>query len=178
MSITPGSASPSDGPPSAVWRLDPTRSSVEFRVRHFYGLMTVKGRFGQYEGALTLAAQPTVELTLEADSLDTGMDKRDTHLRSADFFDAAEHPQVRFVSDSATLDGETLTAHGELHAAGRQVPIDVVATVRQVDDEMEIESIAQVDQRELGMTWSPLGITRAPSTVVVSGRLVRADGPH
>jgi polyisoprenoid-binding protein YceI len=178
VSITPGSASPSEDPPSAIWRLDPTRSSVEFRVRHFYGLMTIKGRFDRYEGKLTLGAQPMVQLTIEADSLDTGMAKRDTHLRSADFFDAAEHPQVRFVSDSATLDGETLTAHGELHAAGRQVPIDVVATVRQVDDEMEIESSAQVDQRELGMTWSPLGITRAPSSVVVSGRLVRADGQH
>jgi polyisoprenoid-binding protein YceI len=178
MSITPGSSSSADGPPSAIWRMDPARSSVEFRVRHFYGLMTIKGRFSRYEGTLTLGAQPMVELTVEADSLDTGMAKRDTHLRSADFFDAAEHPQVRFVSDSATLDGETLTAHGELHAAGRQVPIDVVATVRQVDDEMEIESTAQVDQRELGMTWSPLGITRAPSTVVISGRLIRADGEH
>jgi polyisoprenoid-binding protein YceI len=176
MSITPGSATPSEDPPSAIWRLDPARSSVEFRVRHFYGLMTIKGRFERFEGALTLGAQPMVQLTVEAESLDTGMAKRDTHLRSADFFDAAEHPQVRFVSDSATLDGETLTAHGELHAAGRQVPIDVVATVREVDDEMEIESTAHVDQRDLGMTWSPLGITRAPSTVVVSGRLVRADG--
>jgi polyisoprenoid-binding protein YceI len=176
MSITPGSASPSEDPPSVTWRLDPARSSVEFRVRHFYGLMTIKGQFGRFDGALTLGPQTMVHLTVEAESLDTGMAKRDTHLRSADFFDAAEHPQVRFVSDSATLDGETLRAHGELHAAGRQVPIDVVATVRQVDDEMEIESTAQVDQRELGMTWSPLGITRAPSTVVISGRLIRADG--
>jgi polyisoprenoid-binding protein YceI len=174
MSTTPGSSSPADAPPSAVWRLDPTRSSVEFRVRHFYGLMTIKGHFSSFEGALTLAGEPKVELTVQADSLDTGMGKRDTHLRSADFFDAAEHPEVRFVSDSATLDGETLTAHGELHAAGREVPIDVVATVRQVDDEMEIESTSEIDQRELGMTWSPLGITRAPSTVVVSGRLIRA----
>jgi polyisoprenoid-binding protein YceI len=177
MSTTPGSFSPAEDPQSAVWRLDPTRSRVEFRVRHFYGLMTIKGRFSQFDGALTLAGQPTVELTVQADSLDTGMTKRDTHLRSGDFFDAAEHPQVRFVSDSATLDGETLTAHGELHAAGRQVPIDVVATVRAVEDEMEIESTSQIDQRELGMTWSPLGITRAPSTVVISGRLVR-DGQH
>src|SRR5271163_4316433 len=88
-----------------AWRLDPARSSVEFHVRHFYGLVTVKGSFSRYEGTLKLDPPPAVELTIEADSLDTKMAKRDKHLRSSDFFDAANHQQVRFVSDNVTLDG-------------------------------------------------------------------------
>lgn len=65
---TPSPSAPSI---SGAWRIDPARSSVEFHVRHFYGAMTVKGRFGTYEGTLDLAAQPAVQLTIDADSLDT-----------------------------------------------------------------------------------------------------------
>src|SRR3954449_4503975 len=83
------------------WRLDPTRSSVAFHVRHFYGLMTVKGEFADYDGTLDLAAMPAVELTIQAASLDTKMAKRDEHLRSRDFFDVERHPQIRFSSDRA-----------------------------------------------------------------------------
>ena len=175
MSTTPSSVGSVPDHASGIWRLDPSRSSVEFHVRHFYGLMTVKGTFSRYEGTLTLDSPRVVELTIDADSLDTKMAKRDTHLRSADFFDVAKHPQVRFVSDSVTLDGERLTVRGELHAAGRQVPVEVEATLRQVGDELEIEASTRVDHRELGMTWSPLGIMRAPSTLIVRGRLVRAE---
>ena len=53
------------------WRLDPQRSSVEFHVPNFYGLQTVKGRFGSYEGTLELGAHPAAQLTIDAASLDT-----------------------------------------------------------------------------------------------------------
>ncbi len=155
------------------WRLDPTRSSVEFHVRHFYGAMTVKGHFDRYEGTLDLRSQPAVELTIEADSLDTKRKKRNAHLRSGDFFDVEHHPQVRFTSEEATLDGEQLSLRGRLEAAGKSVPVALDATVRPADGELEVEAVTHVDHRELGMTWSPLGILRAPSKLLVSGRLVR-----
>jgi polyisoprenoid-binding protein YceI len=160
---------------TGAWRLDPERSSVEFQVPHFYGLMTVKGHFDRYEGTLDLSARPAVELVIDADSVDTKQGKRDKHLRSADFFDVANHPQVRFEADDATLEGETLKVHGILHAAGEQIPLDVDATLTAEGDELEIEASALADQRQLGMVWSPLGITRAPSKLIVSGRLVRAE---
>jgi polyisoprenoid-binding protein YceI len=174
MSTTPSSIATVPNDVTGTWRLDPARSSVEFHVRHFYGLMTVKGHFDRYEGTFDLGVQPAIELTIDADSLDTKMAKRDKHLRSADFFDVANHPQVRFVSDAATLDRDTLTVRGELHAAGRHVPVEADATLRQVGDDLEVEATTLVDQRTLGMTWSPLGITRAPSTLIIRGRLVRA----
>jgi polyisoprenoid-binding protein YceI len=164
-----------DGLAAGTWRLDPARSSVEFHVRHFYGLMTVKGRFDRYEGSLDLFARPAVELVIDADSLDTKVKQRDKHLRDDDFFDAVNHPQVRFEADTATLEGNTLKARGRLHAAGKDIPLHVDATVTPVDDEFEIEATALADHRELGMTWSPIGILRAPSTLIVRGRLIRAE---
>src|SRR3954466_9922876 len=119
---TPGAAARlTDG----SWRLDPTRSSVVFHVRHFYGLMTVKGEFADYDGTLDLGAAPAVELTIEAASLDTKLAKRDEHLRSEDFFDVDPPPQVRFVSDRASLNGDTLSVGGTLHGAGRQIPLEL-----------------------------------------------------
>ena len=110
------SASAARGLGTGTWRLDPARSSVEFHVRHFYGLMTVKGRFDRYHGSLDLSARPAVELTIDADSLNTKLKKRDEHLRTDDFFDVANHPHVRFVSDNATHQGDTLEVSGRLHA--------------------------------------------------------------
>jgi polyisoprenoid-binding protein YceI len=158
---------------SGTWRLDPARSSVEFHVPHFWGLITVKGHFERYDGTLDLQSQPAVELTIEADSLDTGNRKRDQHLRSADFFDAESHPQVRFVSETAVLNGDTLKVSGRLHAAGKSLPLELDATVGTVDGDLQIEAITHAAHRELGMTWSPLGMARPISKLIVRGQLHR-----
>ena len=157
------------------WRIDPARSQVEFRTPTFWGLLTVKGRFERYDGTLDLRQEPAIELTIEAASLNTNNNMRDKHLRSSDFFDVENHPQVRFVSDSATLDGERLTVRGRLYAAGTSVPLDVDARLRLVDGELEVEATASADQFELGMSHGMLGMIRPPSELIVRGRLVR-DG--
>jgi polyisoprenoid-binding protein YceI len=157
------------------WRIDPARSSVEFHVPYLYRLQRVKGRFERYDGALDLHKDPAVELTIEAASVDTGNAQRDKHLRSADFFDVENHPQVRFVSDRAVLAGEALQVSGRLHAAGRSIPLEIDATLRRDGDELEVDATTLVDQRQLGMTWSPLGIVRTPTKLIVRGRLVH-DG--
>ena len=157
-----------------VWRLDRAHSSVAFHVRHFYGLMTVKGEFADYEGTLDLSAAPAVELTIRAASLNTNQSKRDEHLRSKDFFDVEHHQQVRFASETASFNRGTLHVRGQLHAAGREMPLELDVTVREIDGELEIEAVTEADHRELGMTWSPLGILRAPSKLIVRGRLVRS----
>jgi polyisoprenoid-binding protein YceI len=156
-----------------IWRIDPARSSVEFHVKHFWGLTTVKGCFSAYHGRLDLSARSAVELTIEAAGLDTGNRRRDEHLRSPDFFDAERHPHVRFVSDSAALDGDRLTARGVLHARGTSMPLEIDATLRRAADELELESITVADHRRLGMHWNQLGMLRGPSRLMVSGRLVR-----
>lgn len=121
-----------------------------------------------------MSGHPPVALVIDAGSLDTGSKTRDKHLRAADFFDVANHTQVRFQAAAADLDGEKLKVRGLLYAAGKHVPLDVHATAAAVGDEFEIEATALVDHRELGITWSPRGILRAPSNLIVRGRLVRA----
>ncbi len=159
---------------SGTWILDPERSSVEFRVPLLYGRVgTVKGDFDRFRGTLDLAARPAIELAVAADSIDSGNGRRDEHLRSADFFDAEEHPEVRFESESVALEGETLHIKGLLHAAGKSAPLDVTATVSPVGEEFEIEASAEVDQRRLGMTYSPLGMLRPPAKLALRGRLAR-----
>jgi polyisoprenoid-binding protein YceI len=174
---TPASPTADADIEDGTWRLDPEHSSVEFHVRHFYGLIKVKGRFTRYEGTVNLGSYPAIELTIDADSLDTKHEKRDAHLRSADFFDVEHHPQVRFVSDGATLAGDTLNVTGQLHAAGRYIQLAVDAKVRRVNGRLEIEAVALADHRQLGMVWSPFGTLRAPSKLIVRGRLAREAAP-
>ena len=154
------------------WRIDPTRSRIEFRTRTFWGLITVKGRFEHYDGTLDLRHEPAVELTIDASSLDTNNTKRDKHLRSADFFDVENHPKLRFVSDSAKLDGERLTVSGRLYAAGKSIPLNLDASLRRAGDQLEVEARSSADHRTLGMNHSPLKMIRTPSELIIHGRLL------
>jgi len=156
------------------WRLDPQRSRVEFRTGHFWGLLTVKGHFGSYEGRLDLGREPAIELEIDPASLHTGNRKRDEHLRSADFFDVENHPLVRFASESIVLEGDTLKVSGHLFARGRSIPLGLDARVRRVGDEVEIEAATSAPHRELGMTWSPLKMIPSESQLLVRGELTAA----
>jgi len=157
---------------SGSWRLDPHRSSVEFRAGHVWGLATVTGHFDDYYGRLDLSANPAIELTIDAASLQTGNRKRDKHLRSADFFDAQNHPRVRFVSDSVDLHGDTLKVRGRLAARGRSIRLELDAQVRQVDGELEVDAATSARHRELGMTFSPLGMIPPDSELLIKAHLL------
>jgi polyisoprenoid-binding protein YceI len=91
-----------------TWQFDPTHSNVEFSVRHLM-ISTVKGRFGVVSGTVrTNDDDPTdvsVDITIDASSIDTRMGQRDDHLRSPDFFNVAEYPTLRFVSKR--VEGDT-----------------------------------------------------------------------
>jgi polyisoprenoid-binding protein YceI len=159
--------------PLGSWRIAPTRSSVEFRARSLWGLTSVTGRFERYEGTLDLQENPAIELTIDAASINTNLRLRDRHLRSADFFDAENHPHVSFVSDSATLKNERLHVRGRLHAAGQSMPLELDARLRRIGDELEVEVRTNADHRELGMSHGLLGMIPTPSKLIVRGRLVR-----
>ena len=152
-----------------TWQIDPDRSSVEFRVKTFYGLATVKGRFSRYHGTLDLSEEPAIELTIEAGSLDTRNKRRDKHLRSEDFFGAERYPYVRFVSERAALDGDRLTVRGRLHARGASAPVDVDAKLRRDGDGLEDRRRRRGRPAELGMTMRLLGLVGRPSTLIVQG---------
>jgi polyisoprenoid-binding protein YceI len=158
------------------WRLDPSGSSAEFRVPNFWGLASDKGRFQRLDGWLEVHDdhQWRMELTLDAASLDTGNRRRDRHLRSATFFDVQHHPEVRFRSTSVNdHGGGRLHVDGELEAAGGRARLQVEVTLKHADGRLDLDAAATVDQRQLGMTFSPLGMVRTPTALNVHARLRR-----
>ena len=176
MSTPLAMAGEARGIDQSAWRLDPERSSVEFEVPVAL-LPKVSGRFDRYDGTLDLSRTPAITLRIDAGSVNTENARRDKHLRSADFFGVDAHPHVLFLSESATLDGERLTVTGRLGAAGTSEPVELVATLRRVGEELEVEATAEIDQRRLGMTYTVLGMIRTPARLAVRGRLVQ-DSTH
>jgi polyisoprenoid-binding protein YceI len=165
-------------PATRRWVVDPARSTVGFRVRNYWGLTTVVGHFTRFDGSYTVGPdERAVELIVDAGSLDTGIQRRDEHLRSSTFFDVEAHPHVRFTANDVTGAGNgKLRVRGELEAAGRKVSLSFEARVRVLEGELEAEATTLVDHRLLGLTFSPLGAVRSPSTVHVKARLTPSGG--
>src|SRR3984957_6734778 len=94
-----------DGKLAGAWTLDGAKSSVGLRTKSVWGLVKVNGTFGQVtgEGVISAAGGATGTIAVAAASIDTGVKKRDGHLRSADFFDAAKSPDITFSATSVTL---------------------------------------------------------------------------
>jgi polyisoprenoid-binding protein YceI len=157
------------------WTADPGRTTIEFEVGHLWGLHAVRGRFQSFGGAYVVGQSgSSIELTIDAVSVDTGCAARDRHLRSRDFLHAEEHPQLRFTSTHITGIGSgRVRVAGELEAAGKDVPLAFDASVRLIDADLEIEATATVDQGRFGMASGPLRNVRRPMTVRVKTRLVR-----
>lgn len=104
-----------------TFKFDPSHSAVTFRVRHFF--TPVPGSFQQFEGTITVdrddLENSSVEAVILAASIDTGNEKRDDHLRSGDYFDVSQHPELTFRSTDWKQTGENqfavtgdLTIHG------------------------------------------------------------------
>ena len=90
-----------DGTLTGSWTLDPARSEVRLESRHTWGLLPVRGVFGQVtrNGTVTAAGQVAGTLTIAAGSIDTKNKMRDKDLRSAKLFDIASHPDITFTVD-------------------------------------------------------------------------------
>ena len=104
------------------WTVDAEGTTVDFAVKTFWGLATVRGRFDGFDGVYEVGPDGTrIALTIEANSLDTANRRRDEHLRSSDFFAVAEHPQVRFTSTRVRHAGDgRLRVEGVLARGGNR----------------------------------------------------------
>ncbi len=116
---------------SATYGIDPTHTFVTFEAKHF-GTSTLRGRFDKKEGSVTIdraAKTGKAEITLDMTSVSTGVGPLDGHLKSKDFFNAAENPTSKFVGDKFTFDGTRLTAvAGTLTMLGKTLPVTLTAT--------------------------------------------------
>ena len=147
-----------------VWQIDPKHTAVEFAVSYLT-FPTVKGRFegvsGTIRGDAADPARASVEVEIDAASLDTGEGRRDTHLRSADFLDVERHPTLSFTSTRVEpLDGRRLRVHGDLTIRGttRAVVLDAELKGRGPNPEgLEVVGLAArtgIDRRDFGLTWN------------------------
>lgn len=141
------------------WRVDRERSKIGFDVKALWGIHTVRGVFGAYDGTLTLRAGTAAgKLTIDAASLDTGHKKRDRHLRSADFFDVERHPQVVFTPTSVSAHAGGLIVTGELAVASTRLRLEIpVKLERTADGTTRLEGRTTVSRKAAGMTWNRLG---------------------
>jgi len=116
----------------ATWTIDPSHTLVEFSIKHMV-FTTAKGKFTVAAGDVTWneqnVADSSVKVTFDVASIATGDEKRDTHLRSADFFDAANHPQASFVSTKVVPQGgDGFLVQGDLTIRGIVKPVVLDAT--------------------------------------------------
>jgi polyisoprenoid-binding protein YceI len=169
MSVpTTAAADPKTPSPARVtaWTIDQAHSNVEFAVRHLM-ITTVRGRFGTLSGAVTLDEQNpaanSVNVTIDVTSIDTREAQRDTHLRSADFFDVEHHPTITFRSTHvARVAADRYTVTGELtiRGASREVVLDVLEEGRTKDpwggQRLGFSVTTKIKRSEFGLTWNQL----------------------
>ena len=146
------------------WENDPAHSSVEFSVRHMM-VSTVKGQFVRFSGTILLDEsdfqRSHVEAQIDADSVHTGVEDRDAHLRSADFFEVDKFPTISFRSKSIeTRDSSKGTIHGDLtiHGVTRPVMLDVEFQ-GEITDPRGIRrrgfiATTVLDRKDFGITWN------------------------
>ncbi len=146
------------------WEIDPAHSSLTFGVRHMM-VTTVKGSVGGLRGSLELDPERPeagrIDVTADPATITTGEARRDGHLRSPDFFDAATYPTIRFASTKVTpKDDGTLQIEGELEIRGVTRPITAEAQIEGLWDDPNrgkragLSASTTIDRREWGLTWN------------------------
>ena len=150
-----------------TWKIDPAHTAVEFGVKHMM-FTTVRGRFTRFEGTIVADRdQPdasSVEVTIDATSIDTGSPDRDQHLRSADFLDVEHHPKITFrsreVRGAAKREGGEFKVVGDLTIRGETLPVTLEARDLGRGQDPWLSQRAgftahcEIDRREWGLRWN------------------------
>jgi polyisoprenoid-binding protein YceI len=146
-----------------TYKIDPAHSETGFTVRHLFS--KVNGRFNTFMGTFVYdagnPAASSVNVEIEATSIFTGQDRRDAHLRSADFFDVEKFPKLTFVSKSVKAAGkDKLEIAGDLTMHGVTKPVTLVATYLGGGPGMDganrvgFEATGQLNRKDFGVSWN------------------------
>ncbi|GMU67142.1 MAG: polyisoprenoid-binding protein [Acidobacteriota bacterium] len=147
-----------------TWQIDSAHSGIHFSVRHLV-IAKVRGQFGRWNGTLTVPdgdfTKATAEVTIDATSIDTGVADRDAHLRSADFFDVENHPEITFRSrrlEKRTGDRFALVGDLTIRGTTREVTLDVESAGQTQDpwgnQRAAFSAKTSVDRKSFGLTWN------------------------
>ena len=165
-----------DGALAGEWVLDPHESSIRLRSRSIWGLVPVKGVFHEVSGNGTVSPDGEVSgtVTVAAASIDTKNARRDTHLRSADFFDSGQKPDITFTADGIRPSGQGVAVTGALTVRGRTRPLsfDAAASV-QADGEIWLDARVRINRTDFGLTWNQLGLVSVTSAVTIHAVFTR-----
>jgi polyisoprenoid-binding protein YceI len=116
---------------AGAWDIDPVHSDISITARHM-AVSKVRASFGEFAGEIVTAENPlasTVNVTIQATSIDTKNADRDAHIRTADFLDVESHPTITFVSTGLTQDGDDFTLAGDLTLHGVTKPVELALEV-------------------------------------------------
>jgi polyisoprenoid-binding protein YceI len=156
------------------WHVDPAHSELQFKVKHLV-ISTVTGSLKVFKGSMTAGEDSfedgRVDFDADINSLDTGNEQRDAHLKSPEFFDAATHPTLHFKSQSLTKkDGDHYTLSGNLtirehtHPVTLDVELGGIAVDPYGQTKAGFEVSGKINRHDFGLTWS--AVTEAGGVVV------------
>jgi len=150
---------------AAEYAIDTSHSAIQFKVRHM-GISSVTGHFSVFDGTLAFDSEEmkagSVDVRIDTASIDTDDEKRDEHLRAADFFDVAEYPEMRFESTGVEVRGDELAVSGNLTIRGvtRPVVLEAEFNGRIVDPwgntRVGFEASTTINRTDFGLTWNKL----------------------
>jgi polyisoprenoid-binding protein YceI len=143
------------------WQIDQSHSELSFRIRHL--VSRVSGQFNTWSGTITAdpasLAGGSVSVDIQTASIDTNHERRDTHLRSADFFDAQNHPTITFRSTRVVAQGRELQVHGNLTIRGITKPVVLEGRMLEVGGaagrrRIGFEAETRINRMDYGVSWN------------------------
>jgi polyisoprenoid-binding protein YceI len=149
--------------PSGEYKIDPAHSVIGFSIRH-YEISLVRGRFKDFTGTIRYdeadVSKSSVEFAAKIESIDTGVDARNAHLRTADFFDAAKYPEMTFKSTRVERKAQDqYVLHGDFTLKGvtKQIsfPFTITGAIKDAQGNTRFGVAAQtkIDRRDYSITW-------------------------
>lgn len=150
---------------ASTWNIDPEHSNIGFKVKHMM-VSNVKGSFEKHAGVIEIddkdITRSRVQVSIDTASINTNLQKRDDHLRSADFFDVAKYPTMTFVSKKVAKAGkDKLKVAGDLtlHGVTKQVVLDVEGPTKESKDpwgniRKGVTATTKINRKDFGLVWN------------------------
>lgn len=147
---------------ASAWAIDAAHSELTFRIRHY--VTKVRGTFSKWSGSISAdprnLATGSVNVSIDAKSIDTNNENRDNHLRSNDFFAADSFPALEFKSTSVAVRGEEITIQGTLTIRGKTKPVTLsgsfggITKDAQGKDRIGFEASTKINRMDYGVSWN------------------------
>jgi polyisoprenoid-binding protein YceI len=150
---------------ASTWTIDPDHSNIGFKVKHLM-VSNVKGSFDKHTGVVEIndedITKSKVEVSIDTNSINTNVEKRDEHLRSADFFDVAKFPTMTFVSKKVAKAGKDklkVTGDLTLHGVTQEVVLDIEGPTQESKDPWGVirkgaTASTKINRKDFGLVWN------------------------